>query len=382
MAADRDLSIDSLLAQVGHYVDPVTGAVVPPIHPATTFARGDDYELIGEFGYFRYSSPTVTLVEELAAALDGGAGAYAFGAGLAGVTALFETVHSGQHIVAPTIAYHGTLEWLERISSRRSIGLTLFEATDLDALRDGVRPGETAIVWIETPVNPTWDVIDIAAAAQIAHDAGALLAVDATVAPPVTTRALDHGADIVFHAATKYVNGHTDVGAGLLVAAVADDRWREIWDIRRLTGGTLGPFDAWLLLRGMRTLHVRYERASANALAIARHFEGHPALEAVLYPGLESHPGHEVARRQMTGGFGGMISLLVDGDAPAARRVTQATRLFVQATSLGGVESLIEHRAVSEPPDSVVPDNLIRVSVGIEAVTDLIADLEQALAAR
>jgi cystathionine gamma-synthase len=379
MSPDGDLGLESVLAHGGRSIDPATGAVVPPIHAATTFARGEDYELMGEFGYYRDGSPTVHLVEEFAARLDGGAGALAFGSGLAAVAALFETVNRGEHVVAPTVAYHGTLEWLERISRRRGIGLTLFEATDPVALGKAVRPEETVIVWIETPVNPTWDVIDLAAAAEIAHRAGARLAVDATVAPPVTTRALDFGADIVFHAATKYLGGHSDVGAGLLVAAEADDRWHEIGDVRRLTGGTLGPFDAWLLLRGMRTLGVRYERASANAMAIARHLEGHPALEAVLYPGLETHPGHDIAARQMSGGFGGMVSLLVAGDAAAARRVTQATRLFVHATSLGGVESLIEHRAVSEPEGSAVPDNLIRLSVGIEAVGDLIADLERAL---
>ncbi len=381
MAFDHELSAESLLAQGGRYGDPATGAVVPPIHPSTTFARDDAYELVGDFSYYRSASPTVALLEELAATLDGGAGALAFASGLAGVAALFETVRAGEHIAAPTVAYHGTLAWLRRISDRRGIGLTLFDAADPAALATAVRPGKTAVVWIETPVNPTWDIIDIAAAAETAHDAGAILAVDATVAPPVTTRALDLGADIVFHAGTKYLGGHTDVGAGILVATASNEVWEDVEVVRELTGGTLGPFEAWLLLRGMRTLHVRYERASESALAIARHFEGHPAVAAVLYPGLASHPGHDIAVRQMTGGFGGMLSLLIDGDAAAARRMVLATRLFVPATSLGGVESLIEHRVVSEPADSVVPDNLVRVSVGIEAVTDLIADLEQALEA-
>jgi cystathionine gamma-synthase len=235
-------------------------------------------------------------------------------------------------------------------------------------------------VWIETPVNPTWDVIDIAAAAEAAHGAGAILAVDATAATPVLTRPLTLGADLAFHSATKYLNGHSDLTAGVLVTRAIDARWQEITSVRHLMGGVLGAFEAWLLLRGLRTLYLRVERASASALEIARHFEGHPKLAAVLYPGLESHPGHAVAKRQMTGGFGGMLSLLVDGDAAAARAVAARTRLFVPATSLGGVESLIEHRATIEGPHSVVPKNLLRLSIGIEDPADLIADLEQALA--
>lgn len=381
MPFDHDISVESLLAQGGRYIDPATGAVVPPIHPATTYARDEAYELIGDYSYYRTASPTISLLEELATTLDGGAGALAFGSGLAGVAALFETVRTGEHVVAPTVAYHGTLAWLRRISDRRGIELTLFDPTEPATLVGAVRPGATAIVWVESPVNPTWDIVDIAAAAEAAHAAGAVLAVDATIAPPVTTRALDCGADIVFHAGTKYLGGHTDVGAGILVTAEADERWEDVGVVRELTGGSLGPFEAWLLLRGMRTLHVRYQRASENALAIARHFEGHPAVARVLYPGLASHPGHEIAVRQMTGGFGGMLSLLINGDAAAARRVVLAAQLFVPATSLGGVESLIEHRVVSEPEDSAVADNLVRVSVGIEAVADLIADLEHALRA-
>ncbi|MFQ5555861.1 MAG: trans-sulfuration enzyme family protein [Acidimicrobiia bacterium] len=372
--------LDTVLAQAGGFIDRETGAIVPPVHPATTFARDAEHELYGEFLYGRYSSPTIELVEDLVTRLEGGAAALAFASGLGGAAAVFETVPSGAHVAAPTVMYHGTQDWLRRVCVRRGIDLTLFGAAETDALAGAVRPGATDLVWIETPVNPTWDVVDIAAAAEVAHTAGAVLAVDGTVAPPVTTRALDLGADLVFHAATKYLNGHSDVGAGLVVTRDTDDRWSEMGDIRRLSGGVLGPFEAWLLLRGMRTLHLRFERASDTALAIARHFEGHARLEAVLYPGLESHPGHAVAVRQMTGGFGGMISLLVDGDDEATRAIVGRTRVFVRATSLGGVESLIEHRKGVEGPNSIVPGNLIRISVGIEAAGDLIADLEQALA--
>jgi cystathionine gamma-synthase len=377
----KALSPRSLAAQAGQFIDPATGAITPPVHPSTTFARDADYAPIGETTYSRYHNPTYDQVEPLAASLDEGTEALVFSSGMAAIAALFETVNTGQHMVAPSVMYHGAQDWLWRISEKRGIALSLFDPVDPGALDRAIRPGETAIVWIETPVNPTWDVIDIAAAAAAAHAAGAILAVDATVSTPVTTRPLALGADLVFHSGTKYLNGHSDVTAGLLVTGRADARWQEIKLVRGLMGGVLGPFEAWLLLRGLRTLFVRFEQASANALEIARHFEGHGKLEAVLYPGLESHPGHAIAKRQMTGGFGGMLSLLVKGDGEDAKGVATRTALFMPATSLGGVESLIEHRATIEGPRSQVPPNLLRLSVGIEDVRDLIADLEQALAA-
>ncbi len=381
MSERSELSPRSLAAQAGHAVDPATGGVVPPLQPSTTFARDAAYELIGVHSYSRSGSSGGDRVEALVAQLDGGAEARVFGSGMAAVVALFETLETGQHVVAPTIMYHGAQDWLRRLSERRGIGLTLFEAADPNALSAAIRPGETAVVWIETPVNPTWDVIDIAAAAEAAHGAGALLAVDATAATPVLTRPLALGADLVFHSATKYLNGHSDLTAGVLVTGRPDARWQEIAQVRRMMGGVLGAFEAWLLLRGLRTLYLRVEQAAAGALRIARHFERHPKLAAVLYPGLESHPGHAIAKRQMTGGFGGMLSLLVDGDAAAAKAIAGRARLFVPATSLGGVESLIEHRATIEGPHSQVPANLLRLSVGIEDPEDLIADLERALEA-
>ncbi len=380
MSDTKKYSPRSLVAQAGHFIDRETGAIVPPVEPSTTFARDAAYDLIGGYSYSRSGGPSSERLEALVAELDEGAEARVFASGMAAIVAVFETLESGQHVVAPSIMYHGAQDWLRRISGRRNIGLSLFDAADPAALAAAVRPGETAIVWIETPVNPTWDVIDIAAAAEAAHRSGAILAVDATAATPVLTRPLALGADLVFHSATKYLNGHSDLTAGVLVTRDEDARWEEIKQLRRLMGGVLGAFEAWLLLRGLRTLYLRVERASVSALEIARHFEGHPKLAAVLYPGLESHPGHAVAKRQMTAGFGGMLSLLVDGDAAAARAVAARTRLFVSATSLGGVESLIEHRATIEGPHSQVPANLLRLSIGIEDSADLIADLEGALA--
>ncbi len=373
-------STRSLVAQALHYIDEATGAVVPPIQPSTTFGRDENYDLVGEFSYGRYASPTVAKVEEVLAKLDEGADALAFASGLAAFAALFETVRTGQHMVAPQVMYHGGQDWLRMISERRGIGLTLFDQTEPGALEAAIKPGETVMVWIETPVNPTWDVIDIEAAAKAAHAAGARLGVDATVATPVSTRPLELGADIVFHSATKYLNGHSDVNAGVLVTGDAGAFWDEIFTNRKYLGSILGSFEAWLLLRGMRTLFVRFEAASRNALKIAKHFEGHARLEGVLYPGLVGHPGHDVAARQMTGGFGGMMSILVAGGEAEAKRVASALKLFVPATSLGGVESLAEHRKTVEGPHSLVAPNLIRLSVGIEDADDLIADLEQALA--
>jgi len=379
MSRDEIRKMESMVVQACHYIDAVTGGISTPIQPSTTFARDREYQPIGDYSYSRSENPTYAVLEQVCAQLDGGAQARCFASGMAAITAVFETVNSGEHIVAPRIMYHGAQDWLRRISEKRAIGLSLFDASDPEDLQRAVQPGKTTLVWIETPVNPTWEIIDIAAAAAIAHQAGAMLAVDSTVAPPVTTRALDHGADIVFHSATKYYNGHSDVVAGILVTRELDQRWQEIKLVRQLAGAVLGPFEAWLLLRGMRTLFLRFERASTSALKIAQHFENHSGLEKVLYPGLQSHPGHQIAKRQMINGFGGMLSFMLKGDASKGRQLASRTNLFLPATSLGGVESLIEHRATVEGPHSVVPENLVRLSVGIENCDDLIADLEQAL---
>ena len=379
MNEDKKASLESRLPHACHYIDPVSGGISPPLQFSTTYARDAEYEYLSDYSYSRSGNPSWEVLEQVCAELDGGAEAKCFASGMAAVCAFFETVNSGEHVVAPRVMYHGSQDWLRRISEKRAIGLSFFDAGDIEKLREAVQPGKTSVVWIETPVNPTWDVIDIAAAAEIAHAAGAILAVDGTVASPVTTRALEYGADIVFHSATKYLNGHSDVVAGILVTKELNQRWEEVKLVRTLMGGVLGPFEAWLLLRGMRTLFVRFNQASQSALRLAQHFENDPRLQRVLYPGLESHPGHEIAKRQMTHGFGAMVSLLVNGGAEEAKRIAGNTRLFVRATSLGGVESLIEHRASVEGPHSAVPQNLLRLSIGIENCQDLIDDLEQSL---
>jgi cystathionine gamma-synthase len=380
MSRKNTLSTDTLLAQAMHYLDPVDGGIVPGVQMATTYARDEHYELRAPgISYGRDKNPTYLTAERVLTALEGAAGALLFSSGLAGAAALFHTLSPGDHVVAPLVMYHGLRDWLNQFCGNWKVDLDYFDATVDGALDAAIKPGRTRIVWVETPTNPTWDVIDIAAAAKLAHAAGARLAVDSTVATPLLTRPLDLGADFVFHSATKYLNGHSDVIAGVLAAAKDDEQWQAVRFQRAYGGAILGPMEAWLLLRGMRTMSLRVQRCCENAMTIARRLQDHPRVSRVLYPGLESHPGHAVARRQMQGGFSGMLSILVDGDAAAARAVAARTRVFVPATSLGGVESLIEHRATVEGPNSPVAPNLLRLSIGIESVSDLIADLEQAL---
>lgn len=381
MSIHDNRSPETLLAQAMHYLDPGYGGIVPPVHMATTYARDARYEPRAPgVSYGRDRNPGYVLAERVLARLEGGEDALLFSSGLAAATALFQTLEPGEHVIAPVVMYHGLRDWLKHFSRTWQVGIDFYDAGEPGALEAAIEPGRTRIVWVETPANPSWQITDIAAAARAAHAAGACLAVDSTVATPLLTRPIALGADFVFHSATKYLNGHSDVIAGVLVTARDDARWQAA-RFQRLFGGAIpGPMEAWLLVRGMRTLHLRVERVCESALAIARHFESHARIARVLYPGLESHPGHAVAASQMHGGFGGMMSLLVDGDAATARDVATRTRVFVPATSLGGVESLIEHRATVEGPESPVPPNLLRLSIGIENVADLIEDLEQALA--
>ncbi|MGH6904711.1 MAG: trans-sulfuration enzyme family protein [Geminicoccaceae bacterium] len=370
----------TLAAQALHYIDPATGGLVPPIQPSTTFARTPDYALINPaHTYGRADISGYLQVEAVLCALEGGSEALVFPSGMAAIAALFRTLRRGQAIVAQRPIYYGTLAWLAKFCAQREIALHHFDGSDPASLERVVRDAKPAIVWIETPSNPMLDVIDIARAAEVAHAAGALLAVDSTAATPVLTRPLALGADVVMHSATKYLNGHSDVLAGVLVTGRTDARWAAIKAERHDAGALLGPFEAWLLLRGLRTLALRVRQASENALAVAHFLETHPSIDRVLYPGLPGHPQHALARRQMDGGFGGLLSFLVTGDAATALAVAGRLRLIARATSLGGTESLIEHRFTIEGAANEVPPNLLRLSVGIEDATDLIADLAQAL---
>ena len=370
---------ETIAAHTLKAIDEATGSITPPIYMSSTYARDQSYTPRLKENYIRNGNPTLWHAEQAVAALEQGEETLLFASGMAAITTLLETVPVGAHVAAPDVMYYGTRDWLKRLEAKGRIELTLFDPTDPDRIAAAIRKGKTDLVWIETPLNPTWDVIDIERTAKLAHEAGAILAVDATASAAVTTQPLLLGADIVFHSATKYLNGHSDVLAGALVTRNVNARWQEIASLRTKIGAPLAPFECWLLIRGLRTLFVRYRQASANALILARHFEKHPKIERVLYPGLTSHRGHDIARRQMTDGFGGMLSLLIKGSAADAVRVCTRLRVIVPATSLGGVESLAEHRKTVEGPESPVPDNLIRLSVGIEHVDDLMADIEQAL---
>ncbi len=376
---DKKLNPSTLAAQALGWLDPATNAVAPPIHPSTNYARDENYEKVAGRGYTRDENPTYEQLEALLAALEQGPEAMVFSSGMAAATTVMMSLSPGDHVVAPSVMYFGLRNWLVHVGCHWGLEVDFVPPGDMDALAGAVCAGKTKLVWLETPCNPTWDVTDIAAAAAIAHDAGAILGVDSTVATPILTRPLALGADVVMHSGTKYLNGHGDVLAGALVTAKADANWERMKYLRFQNGGMLGAFESWLLLRGLRTLPLRVERSSESALQIAQHFASHPKLVEVLYPGLASHPGHDVAARQMSGGFGGMMSLRVKGGAEAAVKAATAMKLFVRATSLGGVESLVEHRASAEGVDSPVPDDLLRLSIGIEDADDLIADLSQAL---
>ncbi|MFY7972903.1 MAG: trans-sulfuration enzyme family protein [Rubrivivax sp.] len=377
-----DLHPDTLAAQALGWIDERTRAVVPPIHVSTTYLRDPDNQYRSGRVYARADNPAFDQAEQLLAALEHGHQALLFASGMAAATAVFQALAPGDHVIAPKVMYWSLRNWLMGFASQWGLEVELIDMTEPAVLKASLRPGRTRLVWIETPANPLWSVTDIAEAARMAHEAGALLAVDSTVATPVLTQPLRLGADVVMHAATKYLNGHSDLIAGALVAREDSAYWQQVRKVRAQLGGTLGSFEAWLLVRGMRTLPLRVRAACATAQRVAEHFAaGHPHVSEVLYPGLPGFAGHAVAKRQMHGGFGGMLSIRVRAGEAAAIATAARVKLWKRATSLGGTESLIEHRASVEGAGTPAPTDLLRLSVGLEHVDDLIADLEQALAA-
>lgn len=381
----------------GQDPDPTTGAVVPPIYQVSTFAQDGVGGLRGGYEYSRSGNPTRTALEEALASLEGGARAFAFSSGLAAEDALLRAVlRPGSHVVVPNDAYGGTYRLIARVLGPWGVDHTVVDPTDLDAVAGAVEHGRTAAVWVESPSNPLLSVTDIAAVSALARAAGAVLVVDNTFATPYLQQPLVLGADVVVHSTTKYIGGHSDVVGGALVVgdgaqlpvglegptgttALVD----AVGFLQNAAGAVAGPFDAWLTLRGLRTLPVRMDRHCANALTVARFLRGHPAVTQVIHPGLEDHPGHELAARQMHA-FGAMVSFRV-GSRDKALDVCARTAVFTLAESLGGVESLIEHPAAMTHASVTgsaleVPDDLVRLSVGIEDVADLVADLGQALA--
>jgi len=373
---------DTIAAQALGWIDEATRAVIPPLHVSSTYLRDPDNQYRSGRVYARADNPAFDQAEAVLAALEGGRAALLFASGMAAATACFQALAPGDHVLAPRVMYWSLRNWLTTFATGWGLDVELIDMHEPAALERALRPGKTKLVWIETPANPLWTVTDIAATAAAAHRAGALLAVDSTVATPVLTQPLALGADIVMHAATKYLNGHSDLIAGALVTRDADgEYWQRVKKVRAQIGGTLGSFEAFLLVRGMRTLPLRVRAACASAARIAAHFERHPRIAQVLYPGLAAFPGHAVAARQMQGGFGGMLSVRVKAGEAAAIATAAHVKLWKRATSLGGTESLVEHRASVEGAGTPAPGDLLRLSVGLEHVDDLIADLEQALAA-
>jgi cystathionine gamma-synthase len=362
------------------FVDAETGAIVPPIHPSTTYERGADNKLLSGRLYSRADNPNYDHPEALITCLEGGAASAVFSSGMSAATAIFMALKPGDHVLVPKVIYWAFRAWLLGWATDWGLYIESVDMTDPALVAAAMRPGKTKLVWIETPANPTLVVTDIAAVAEIAHRGGAMLAVDSTFATPVLTQPIALGADFVMHSATKYLNGHSDVIAGSVTAREPNEHWQRIRGVRAQLGTVLGPFEAWLLLRGMRTLFVRVMAQCRSAERIAGHFADHPKVEAVLYPGLASFPGHLVAAAQMRGGFGGMLSLRTKGGAPGAFSFIGRLRTWKRATSLGGVESLVEHRASVEGTQTTTPPDLLRMSVGLEDVQDLIEDIEQALA--
>ena len=374
--SDKAEHFETLCVHAGRKIDPTTGAVAPPIHLSTTFERKPDYGAEG-YIYGRSANPNREQLEACLTKLEGGCSAMAFASGSAAASAVFQSLRPGEHAICSQDAYHNVLRILREVMTAWSLKVSFVDTSDLDAVRAAVTR-DTRLIWVESPSNPLLKIVDLAAVADIAHKAGAHAVCDSTFASPVLQQPLAFGMDLVMHSATKYLGGHSDVVGGVLVARQQGPLAERLRFLQNTGGAVPSPFDCWLLLRGTATLGVRVRAQSDTALRLARWLEAHNGVEKVLHPGLESHPHHELAKRQMSG-FGAMLSFCVHGGPAAALRAASRVKLFTRATSLGGVESLIEHRASVEGPESPTPKNLLRLSVGLEHPDDLIADLDQAL---
>ena len=371
------MRIETLAVHAGHQIDPTTGAVTPPIQLSTNFQRAEDGTYPTGYIYARGGNPNRTALEESLAALEGGAEAAAFASGSAASMSVFQALSPGDHVIAPSDVYHGTSRMLLDIFAHWGLEATFVDMTQFSSVEEAVRPN-TRLVWVETPSNPLLKVTDISAVSAIAHQAGAVCVCDNTWATPVLQQPLQLGADLVVHATTKYLGGHSDVMGGAVVAGASNELFQQIRQIQGTGGAVPSPFDCWLVHRGLRTLPYRMRGHSENATKVVYFLARHPAVALVHYPGLENHPGHGIASRQMAL-FGGMVSFQVKGGQKEALAVAAKVRLFTRATSLGGTESLIEHRASIEGPETRTPDSLLRLSIGLEHPEDLIEDLAQAL---
>ena len=373
----KKLRFETLAVHAGHKVDPATGAVIPPIQLSTTFERDADGGYSRGFIYSRNHNPNRNSLEDALAALEGGAAGAAFASGLAAVTAVFQTLKPGDHVVAPKDIYHGTANVLKHLFAKWGLEFTFVDMTDLDATRAAIRTS-TRVMWVETPSNPLLQCTDIAAVVQMCAGKQIRVVADNTFASPALQNPLALGCDMVMHATTKYLGGRSDVLGGALVTRVADEHFEAVRAAQLYGGGVAAPFDCWLVMRSLGTLAYRVQAHCANARRVAEYLQAHPKVSVVHYPGLEGNPSHALARRQMKD-FGGMVSFEVAGGKEAAMGVAAKVQLFTRATSLGGVESLIEHRASIEGPQSTTPQGLLRMSIGREHPDDLVDDLAQAL---
>ena len=370
------MKIETLAVHAGHSVDPATGAVAAPIYLSTTFERDVEGTYSRGFMYTRNDNPNRDALERGISALEGGAAAAAFASGTGAAMSIFQALAPGDHVLAHVDAYYGTSRLLREIFLRWGLQADFIDMSDLRAVKRALRP-ETKLAWMETPSNPLLKIVDLAAVAEIVHDAAVPCVCDNTWAP-VLQRPFDLGADLILHSTTKYFGGHCDVLGGIVVAKDDNEFFQRIRTIQYEGGAVPSPFDCWLILRGMRTLPWRMRAHSENAMKVAKFLAQHPKIVRVHYPGLQSHPGHEIAARQMSM-FGGMLSFEAKDGRDAAMAVAAKTKIFIRATSLGGVESLIEHRASIEGPATTSPEGLLRVSIGLENADDLIDDLDQAL---
>lgn len=371
------MKVETRAIHLGHEIDSATGAIAPPIYLTTTYERDADGSYPRGYVYGRSNNPNRQNLETAIAGLEGGAVAAAFSSGLAVIAAVFQALSTGDHVIAPNVLYHGTTRILKEIFGPWNLQVSFVDITDEHAVRGAVR-SNTKIIYLETPSNPMLEITDIKVIAAIAHSVGARCVCDNTWATPIIQRPLEFGADLVVHSTTKYFGGHSDVLGGAVVGKFDDEFFERIRKIQQIGGAVPSPFDAWLLLRGVQTLPCRVRNHAENALKVAQFLDDHPNVEQVYYPGLYGHPGHEIAKRQMSL-YGGMLSFQVVGDKQRALNITGKLKIITRGTSLGGVESLIEHRASIEGPESKTPDNLLRLSVGLENADDLIDDLKNAL---
>ena len=369
---------ETLAIHATNLIDETAGSIATPIFLSTTFTRDADGSYPKGHMYSRNSNPNRDALEKGLAVLEGGAKAFAFASGLAAVSAVFQCLKSGDHVLMPSVGYYASMKLADEIMGPWGLQMTQVDMEDLDAIKAAIQPN-TKLIWVETPANPLLGISDIQAISNLAHSMGIFVGVDNTIATPILQNPISLGADLVMHATTKYIGGHSDILGGAIIVREENEWSERLKRVQILMGATQSPMDCYLLARGLKTLPLRMREHSASALALAQRLENHSAVERVHYPGLTSHPQHDLAKRQMPNGFSGMISIQIIGDETNARRVASKLTLFQQATSLGGVESLVEHRKSIEGPDSKTPGNLVRLSIGLEHVDDLWEDLNQAL---